>query len=93
MTECVTNYTTLSFINSKIFTLPYTFIRYVHYILLGSKGYIYSAGEYMKMFPQNLFILSIIRGKRWRICLRHFAKSQKVAGSIPVGVIGTFALP
>ena len=31
-------------------------------------------------------------GTRWRSCLRHCTTSQKVAGSIPDGVIGIFNL-
>ena len=31
-----------------------------------------------------------LRGQRWRSWLRHCATSQKVAGSIPDGVIGSF---
>ena len=31
-----------------------------------------------------------IRGTRWRSWLRHYAKSRKVAGLIPEGVIGIF---
>jgi hypothetical protein len=44
----------------------------------------------MKVFPENLFILPVIRGSRWRSCLRHCVKSQKVAVSILGGVIGIF---
>ena len=33
---------------------------------------------------------TIGRGPRWRSWLRHCATSQKVAGSIPDGVIGIF---
>jgi hypothetical protein len=42
----------------------------------------------------NMFLSSWnyirIRCTRWRTCLRHYAKSWKVAGSIPDGVNGTF---
>ena len=34
--------------------------------------------------------LSLCPGPRWRSWLRHCATSQKVAGSIPDGVIGIF---
>ena len=33
-----------------------------------------------------------VRGTRWRSWLRHCAKSRKIAGSIPDGVIGIFHL-
>ena len=42
---------------------------------------------------RNLEFSKIIfrsRGPRWRSWLRHCATSQKVAGSIPDGVIGIF---
>jgi len=41
--------------------------------------------------PQDMWIpLCRTRGTRWRGWLRHCATSQKVAGSIPDGVIGIF---
>jgi len=33
-----------------------------------------------------------LKGTRWRVWLRHWATSRKVAGSIPDGVIGNFSL-
>ena len=37
-----------------------------------------------------LFLYHVLRGTRWHSSLRHCATSQKVAGSIPDGVIGIF---
>ena len=37
---------------------------------------------------ENIILCSYSAGTRWRSWLRHCATSQKVAGSIPGGVIG-----
>ena len=42
--------------------------------------------------PYLYYLHNINRGPRWRSWLRHCATSQKVAGSIPDGVIGIFHL-
>jgi len=44
------------------------------------------------MYTQGVFVKIIYenRGTRWCSCLRHYAKSLKVAGSIPDGVIRIF---
>jgi len=49
---------------------------------------------YRTRYSMTSFVLisntSYIRGAQWRSWLRHCATSRKVAGSIPVGVIGIF---
>ena len=46
----------------------------------------------MKVFPRNLFILSITQGTRWSSFLRHCAQSRRVEGSIHEGFIEIFQL-
>ena len=53
-----------------------------------TKTYIPVGKEYVLL---NFYVyISGIRGPRWSSWLRHCATSQKVAGSIPDGVIGIF---
>jgi len=92
VTECVTNYTALTFISSKILTLPYTFIRNVHYISLGSSSYYtYIQMEDHERFSQKS--VYVIHNTRQAVAQLFKATSQKVEGSISDGVIGIFALP
>ena len=42
------------------------------------------------LLTRNYNDLQTVWGPRWRSWLRHCATSQKVAGSIPDGVIGNF---
>ena len=48
-----------------------------------------SVGEWLTFGILYVFTTSL-GGTRWRSWLRHCAKSRKVAGSIPDGVIGIF---
>jgi len=58
---------------------------------IGGKYYILNVncvvGQWMKLIL-NQYIEAW--GTRWRTWLKHSAKTQKVVGSIPYGVIGIF---
>jgi hypothetical protein len=49
----------------------------------------YYLDHFVRLKPTGIFVLffSLLWGTRW---LKHCAKSRKVAGSIPDGVIGIF---
>jgi hypothetical protein len=46
--------------------------------------------EAMETEDSTLTIVAAPRSERWRSWLTHYATDQKVAGSIPDGVIGIF---
>lgn len=56
MTERITNYTVLTFISSKILTLPYTFFSNVHYISLLSDSYIFSWRTHGSVSQKSVYI-------------------------------------
>jgi len=49
-----------------------------------------STGKYLKWLADFFFSWLLVLCTRWHSCLRHYATSQKVAGSIPDGVVGIF---
>ena len=53
-------------------------------------GRVGSVGQLNAVVLGRVNLLLYQGGTRWRSWLRHYATSQKVAGSIPDGVIGIF---
>ena len=69
-------------------TIPYRTVIYCFIFL--KQCSVFRSSQLYRLLTNCIPIMIPVRGTRWRSWLRHCAKSRKVAGSIPNGVIGIF---